>query len=413
MPPPAAFSLEDAATHLASIAGREHTSVCDNAIDVAPAGALEIGEILRFAASSGLAVTPVGGETKSGWGNPVAAQIRLSLKRMHAVREHSWQDMTCTIEAGCTWADLQTHLRQHGQTVALDPLWPERATVGGVAAVNESGALRLRYGGLRDLILGMTLVLADGTVAKTGGKVVKNVAGYDLHKLMTGSFGTLAVIADVNFRLHPVEESVRTWSASGQSAAQFEAPLRALLDTQIGPSCVQLRVDGDLCTLDVRASAVPGCLDEHALALSRIFAPIELREAGEEVWDARQELFDGNSDLVAKISTLPGAMCTVIDELQRSAQAEGLGFRAVAQAHGLAAVALHGGPDAVVATVKRLRTRLHASGGSATVLRVPEAWRGRLDVWDEVGSALPLMREIKKRFDPPGILNPGRFVGKI
>ena len=113
---------------------------------------------------------------------------------MNALREHAWQDMTCTVEAGCTWAAMQAELARHGQMVALDPLWPERATVGGIVATNDSGALRLKYGGLRDLIIGMTVVLADGTIAKSGGKVVKNVAGYDLHKLMTGSFGTLGVI---------------------------------------------------------------------------------------------------------------------------------------------------------------------------------------------------------------------------
>ena len=101
--------------------------------------------------------------------------------------------MTCTVEAGCTWAAMQAALARHGQMVALDPLWPEKATVGGVVATNDSGCFRLKYGGLRDLIIGMTIVLADGTIAKTGGKVVKNVAGYDLHKLMTGAFGTLGV----------------------------------------------------------------------------------------------------------------------------------------------------------------------------------------------------------------------------
>src|ERR1700733_8207796 len=118
------------------------------------------------------------------------------------------------VEAGCTWASLQSTLGQHGQFVALDPLWPERATVGGIVATNDGGSLRLKYGSLRDLIIGMTVVLADGTIAKTGGKVVKNVAGYDLHKLMTGSFGTLGIITEINFRLHPVETSVRTWSAT-------------------------------------------------------------------------------------------------------------------------------------------------------------------------------------------------------
>ena len=153
-----------------------------------------------------------GGGTKQGWGYPVAPALVLEMQRLNVLREHTWQDMTCTVEAGCTWAALQSGLAEHGQYVALDPLWPEQATVGGIVATNDSGALRLKYGGLRDLIIGMTIVLADGTIARTGGKVVKNVAGYDLHKLMIGAFGTLGVITSVNFRLHPLPADARTWS---------------------------------------------------------------------------------------------------------------------------------------------------------------------------------------------------------
>ena len=131
--------------------------------------------------------------------------------------------------------------------------------MGGIVAANDSGALRLKYGGLRDLIIGMTIVLADGTIAKTGGKVVKNVAGYDLHKLMTGSFGTLGVIAEVNFRLHPVEEHARTWTVvAPRKLVRTTPPCRAAprpLDSQMTPSCVQLRVSKQECALDIRIAA--------------------------------------------------------------------------------------------------------------------------------------------------------------
>jgi len=133
----------------------------------APADAAQIAPILRFANANGLCGYGSGSGTKLGWGNPVAADIQLSMGRMNTLREHAWQDMTCTVEAGSTWAAMQAELARHGQMVALDPLWPERATVGGIVAVNDSGALRLKYGGLRDLIIGMTLVLADGTIART------------------------------------------------------------------------------------------------------------------------------------------------------------------------------------------------------------------------------------------------------
>src|SRR5277367_911366 len=175
------------------------------------------------------------------WGNPVTPRIRLRMDRMNTLREHSWQDMTCNVEAGCSWSAMQAQLARHGQMVALDPLWPKRATVGGIVAVNDGGPLRLKYGGLRDLIIGMTVVLADGTIAKTGGKVVKNVAGYDLHKLMTGSFGTLGVIAEVTFRLHPIPADTKTWTISSPTADPIGELMMSILNSQLSTQAMQFR----------------------------------------------------------------------------------------------------------------------------------------------------------------------------
>ena len=190
---------------LASITGPEHLRALNGATVVAPANSEEVAAILRLAQDNHFAVVPWGGGTKQGWGYPVAPMVILETHRLNVIREHTWQDMTCTVEAGCTWASLQSALAQHGQCVALDPLWPARATVGGIVATNDSGVLRLRYGSLRDLVIGMTIVLADGTVAHTGGKVVKNVAGYDLHKLMIGALRHpwRHYLGKFSFALHP------------------------------------------------------------------------------------------------------------------------------------------------------------------------------------------------------------------
>ncbi|MGH9598615.1 MAG: FAD-binding oxidoreductase [Terracidiphilus sp.] len=421
--PFASLPLEQAAgrlaeiDRLAEIVGCEHAHLCGNTVSAAPADAQQIAEVLRFANANGFIVTPTGGGTKLGWGNSGAPAILLSLARMNAVREHAWQDMTCTVEAGCRWSAMQTELARHGQTVALDPLWPDRATVGGIVSTNDSGALRLRYGPLRDLVLGMTVVLADGTIAKTGGKVVKNVAGYDLHKLMTGSYGTLGVIAEVNFRLHPVEEHARTFTAIAPDAAVFAEPLRALLDAQMTPSSVQLRAQRGECALDVRFAAVPACLDGHAARLRKILGEIAVNESSEEVWLARQNLFNAADAMVLKISTLPSEICSLSAELQQPAAVEGIEITSVAQAHGLTIVAirsaLKSAPDAAITFIEELRIKVRASGGSVVALQIPDAMRGRIDAWDCQSSALPLMREIKRRFDPSRILNPGRFVGGI
>ena len=201
--------MQDFSGPLAAIVGPEYVRGLGEAVAVAPGSTEEIAAVLRLAQENHLAVVECGGGTKQGWGYPVAPALVLEMHRLNTLREHTWQDMTCIVEAGCTWAAMQSGLAQHGQFVAVDPLWPDKATVGGIVATNDSGALRQRYGGLRDLIIGMTIVLADGTIAHTGGKVVKNVAGYDLHKLMIGAFGTLGVVTSVNFRLHSIPRSSR------------------------------------------------------------------------------------------------------------------------------------------------------------------------------------------------------------
>ncbi len=409
----AVVSLEQTAAHLASIVGEEHTHLSGQTISAYPANASEIAEVLRFADSAGLAVTPTGGGTKLGWGNSAAAPILLGLGRMAALREHSWHDMTCTVEAGCAWNVMQAQLALHGQMVAVDPLWPDRATAGGIVSTNDGGALRLRYGSLRDLILGMTVVLAEGSITKSGGKVVKNCAGYDLPKLMTGGFGTLAVIASVNFRLHPLEKHARAWTATAPDPAELRAPLHALLDSQMIPCSAQLRMGPQECALDVRVAAVPECLREHEVRLQQIFAPVALAEPDPSVWRARESLFAQPGALVLKVTLLPADLCSIAAELRQQAAKDQIELAIVAQAFGLMTVALTAPPDAAFLFVERLRARLRPSGGSVVALQVPDSLRGRLEVWDCQSNALPLMREIKRRFDPNRILNPGRFVGGI
>jgi len=407
---------------MGSIVGPDHATLRDGTVVVAPGDVDQVAEVLRFAQSNRLVVTPAGGGTKSNWGNPVAAGIQLNMRRMARVREHAWQDMTCTVEAGCTWAEMQTALANHGQMVALDPLWPERATVGGIIATNDSGALRIQFGGLRDLIIGMTFVLADGTIAKSGGKVVKNVAGYDLHKLLTGSFGTLGVIAEVNFRLHPVERFVQTWSVIARDAdaadpASFAGPLFALMDSQMTPSGVQLRMFRRECGLDIRIAA-PGeylaeCAAEYEARVRSIFSEFAVKPSDDAAWQARQQIFDSDYELVLKASVIAGEVCSVASELRRRADAEGVELALVCQANGLMTVGINSRHDSAVRFVEHLRARLAKFGGSAIAARVPDATRKEVDVWGPQSDALPLMREIKRRFDPGRVLNPGRFVGNI
>ncbi len=212
---------------LASIVGADHlrTATAPDAVDgvpaqivVEPGSADELARVLRCANAAGLSVVPRGGGTKLGWGNPPqGADLVLSTARLDQVLEHAWADMTATVEAGSTVGRFQQTLGEHRQRLALDPLWPERATIGGILATNDSGSFRVRFGALRDLIIGITLALPDGTLAKSGGKVVKNVAGYDLPKLATGSLGTLGVITQAIFRLYPLPHEVRSVNFTASS----------------------------------------------------------------------------------------------------------------------------------------------------------------------------------------------------
>jgi glycolate oxidase FAD binding subunit len=394
--------MQDLNGPLAAIVGPEYVRGLDGAVVVAPGNTEEVAAVLRLAQENHLAVVERGGGTKQGWGYPVAPALVLEMHRLNTLREHTWQDMTCSVEAGCTWAALQAGLALHGQFVALDPLWPDKATVGGIVATNESGALRQRYGGLRDLIIGMTIVLADGTIARTGGKVVKNVAGYDLHKLMIGAFGTLGVVTSVNFRLHSIPRSAQSFTVSAKSVEPVGRVMLAMLHAQLSTLAIQLRGGADGFDLDIQLASLPEVLETQAGALEMLAQGegLALRTAADDVWSARQQRL--NADVVCKGTMLPS-------EIARFAEkARGLGGESVTQAGG---IMIAGFPVAAAGRLVELRRELEGAGGSLMVLKQPA--ESELDCWGTLPDSLPLMREIKRRFDPDRILNPGRFLGGI
>jgi glycolate oxidase FAD binding subunit len=387
---------------LEAITGVQHVRPSGSAIAVAPANNEEVAAVLRFAQENRFAVVAYGGGTKQGWGYPVAPALVLEMHRLNMLREHTWQDMTCTVEAGCTWSALQSTLAQHGQFVALDPLWPDRATVGGIVATNDSGALRLRYGGLRDLIIGMTIVLADGTVARTGGKVVKNVAGYDLHKLMIGAFGTLGVITSVNFRLHAVPQCTQNFTVSAPAAEPLGKLMLKLLHAQLSTVAIQLRGMAQGFDLDIQLASLPEVLHTQAAALEVLARSDGLisHSAVGEVWNARQEQLA--QDLVCKCTLLPAETARFAERVR------GLGGESVTQATGIMMASF---PVASAQHLPQVRRELEDAKGSLTVLKQPR--ETSLDCWGTLPDSFPLMREIKHRFDSEGILNPGRFLGRI
>src|SRR5438445_8673221 len=239
---------------------------------VEPGAAEDLAMVLACANRTGLAVIPRGGGTKLDWGNPPRhADLVLSTARLGRVLEHAWGDITATVQAGCTVAQFQRTLAEHGQRLALDPLWPERATIGGILATNDSGALRARFGSLRDLIIGVTLALADGTLARSGGKVVKNVAGYDLPKLAAGSLGTLGVITEAVFRLHPLPHEARSLSFTASSFQILSSLADRIRDSRLAYSCLQLRAESNgEPSLDVAFEGTRAGLDAQAKQLRQL-----------------------------------------------------------------------------------------------------------------------------------------------
>ncbi len=390
--------------HLGTIVGSEHVSIAKEAIAVAPADAAQAAAVLRFANDNGLSVSPVGGATKEGWGNPVSSKITLHTHRMNALLEHTWQDMTCTVQAGCPWSSMQAALARHGQFVALDPLWPDHATVSGVMATNDSGTLRLKYGGLRDLIIGMTVVLADGTIARTGGKVVKNVAGYDLHKLMIGACGTLGLTTEITFRLHSLPVSLQSFTILSQTVEPLGDFLLQLLDSHLGAQSIQLRTVGDSFGLDIQLGALPEVLKGQSTLLFEMAqtAKLSVEEASNEVWNSRQLLFADSNGFTIKAAMLPSNIARFTSVIHS------LGGSAVTQATGMMTAFLPEGSEEAIA---QLRREFISSGGSLVILHQPAG--ADVDLWGPPPSSFPLMQRIKEEFDPNCILNRGRFLGGI
>ena len=376
----------------------------DNLRVVEPESEQAVSEALRCADRDGLAVIPRGGGTKLDWGNPPSrADLILSMARLNRVIEHAWADLTVTVEAGCRMAELQNTLAEHGQRLAIDVLWPGSATVGGILSTNDSGALRLRYGGLRDLIIGITLVLPDGTIARSGGKVVKNVAGYDLPKLATGALGTLGVITQATFRLHPLPHGRRTLTILPRRIAEAQELVLTLQGATLTHAALQLRCGSSMPPeIDILLEGTAAGMEAQAARIRAIARPAVLKEASEAVWSAREEVAAGS--VLAKFSALPSNIAATLAAIECAK------WHALVQATGIGWLALDG--NDAVGPFRDLRAKLETEGGTVTVLRQP-AGPEPLEAWGDGGDALPLMREIKRRFDPNGTLNPGRFVGGI
>ena len=385
---------------------------------VEPGSVDEISGVMKLASSENLVVCPRGGGTKGHLGAPPrSADVVLSTARMDEVIEHVPGDQVVRVQAGVRLRDLQERLAGSDQMLAVDP--PEGAagaTVGGVVAANSSGPRRYRYGTIRDLIIGITVVLADGTVAKAGGKVVKNVAGYDLSKLFTGSLGTLGVIADCNFRLHPRPESARTLAVEVETPQAARDAAQVIVHSQVEATAVELHWDGETKLVSVLLESIPGGIEakeERARFLLEPFGTVRNLE-DEESENLGPLSPPGPDEVGVKIGAPPAELAAVVESVLDACERRGVSSSLTGHAGtGVTFVGLSGEEDAVAGAIREVRDIWVRRGGSAIVRSAPASLKEKLDVWGPPGDYGGLLRRVKEKFDPGYVMNPGRFVGGI
>ncbi len=385
---------------------------------VSPDTTEQLAAVIAEAYSKKQRVLLCGSGSKLNWGGLAKGiDIVVSTERINQLIEHAVGDLTVTVEAGMKFSHLQTILANSKQFLAIDPTAPAVATIGGIVATADTGSLRQRYGSVRDQILGITFVRADGKIAKAGGRVVKNVAGYDLMKLFTGSFGTLGAIAQVTFRLYPFLEASGTVVLTGNALAVSQAAdtLRGSALTPTQSDLVSLQLVSGLglgqgLGLMVRFQSIAESVKEQSNQLLEVGKQLGLRgmvysgadEA--DLWLRLRELIDDFSHspaMTCKIGVLPTSAVEVLTCSE-------LGWIHVAS--GLGVLRFEGER---VDKVLEMRSLCERNGGFLTVLVASVRVKESLDVWGYGGNALELMRGIKEQFDSGYIFSPGRFVGGI
>jgi glycolate oxidase FAD binding subunit len=414
----------DAAAALAAACDDVTEAGPDDAVDGAPAALVarpastaEVGEVLRAAAAAGLAVVPRGQGTKMTWGRPPErADLVVDVSRMAAVQDHAAGDLIVDARAGTPLSAVQATVAGAGQRLALDdPLGG--ATVGGALATNLSGPRRVRFGSARDLLIGVTLVRADGVVAKAGGRVVKNVAGYDLGKLLIGSFGTLGVVTEAVFRLHPLPAARRLITAPFDRPEEAQRLVQAVVHAYVVPTAVEVdRPAAGPGTVAVLLEGIEAGVAGRAATTRELLGSSAEEGDVPDGWGAFPWAgSDGDRATALKATFALSGLARVLATARSVAEEAGLGLhlRGSGGAGVLyGAVPAGADPAAVRSLVDRLRAECAALSGALVVLDAPAGVKAAVDTWGPV-PALELMWRVKDRFDPQRRLAPGRFVGGI
>lgn len=432
-----------------------------------PSTGAELGEVMAIAFAQGWRVLPMGQGSKLGWGGLAEGiDLVVSTARMNRVVEHAVGDFTVTVEPGLKVAELQRILAEQRQFLAIDPAFEDRATVGGVVATADTGSLRQRYGGLRDMLIGVQFARYDGELARAGGRVVKNVAGYDLMKLMTGSYGSLGILSELTFRLYPMQACSRSIALTGDSraieAATAEVRLSGL--TPVGLDVVSGSCMGSLAiscgeaaptaplsqrvrgsdleeegllkaersrsrsvsvgnSLVARFQGIEEGVEEQAARLRKIAMMHGMRceELEDEDFWARSRQAIRSDTVLCKVGLRPSGIPWLIelaDKVRPGAEvrlygSSGLGWIQFGYSGEGIGESSGESVDSVVKGLEELRSHCQKNAGFLTLLQASKAVKQKIDVWGYSGNALNVMGDIKQAFDPQKMLSPGRFVGKL
>ena len=392
-----------------------------------PRSQAELAAVIAQADSNSWRILPFGSGSKISWGGLAKdIQVLVSTQRLNQIIQHAVGDLTLTVEAGTPFAQIQTTLASRGQFLALDPSTPESATIGGIVATADTNSLRQRYHSVRDQLLGISFVRADGQIASAGGRVVKNVAGYDLMKLFTGSYGSLGIITQVTFRVYPLPKASGTVVLTGEAEAIAKATstLRgsALTPTKADLLSTQLVANlgiGKGLGLITRFGSMSESVKEQSQKLVEVGQLLGLQTAiysnrdEADLWQQLSTQIQNSpqsQSLSCKIGVLPSTAIATLNQLDQIAPQQAIGLIHAGSGLGLLRF---DGTNVKTHTVLQMRTFCQTQGGFLSILEAPVAFKQQLDVWGYRGNAMELMRRIKQQFDPKNILSPYRFVGGI
>jgi glycolate oxidase FAD binding subunit len=394
---------------------------------VSPKTVKDLASAVVQAYQEHLKLLVAGQGTKIGWGIPAKKiDLLLSTQNLDALVDHAVGDMTVTAQAGMTFDALQTLLAKHNQWIPLDPVYPDQATLGGILATRDAGSLRHRYGGVRDLCLGLTFVRSDGQIAKAGGRVVKNVAGYDLMKLFAGSFGTLGIVTELTLRAYPLPECSGTVLVRGEMG-EIALLVQDLRQSTLTPTAFDIWMEQDSTSNDITLALRFQSLEESVLSQTERVCEMRrsqslkaeiISEGDDSEWwsTAAQRLRESaeQDTVICQIGVVPASAVSCLATIQQKAAQMSVVLQGrVHASSGVGQLRLTGTEMDCRRLLGDLRSFLNQSGGYLSILEAPLSLKKAVEVWGYSGNALAAMRKLKERFDPQGGLNPGRFVGGL